>query len=441
MPTPTGVKPRWVAAQVARAVFEQGQAADVAMEAYFVGLAESKDRALSRRLVHGLMRDWALVKMILDASLNNPLKAKDRDCFFILAVALSELLSDREPPHAIVHSAVEATRLAKAHHLSKLVNAILRRFLRERASWLMQAKDNVSLRFGYPDWLIEALQQDWPKDWQRVLEAGNAPPPLTLRINRRHWRREEALATLQSAQLPFATIENLADAVVLERRQAIRDIPEFMAGGWSVQDASAQWVVDWLQLESGLRVLDACAGPGGKAAHCLERADVDLLALDVDQQRLNQVSAGFERLGLHGHCLVADAACPDDWWDGVPFDRILVDAPCSATGVIRRHPDIRWLRQAADLSALQQSQQRLLRGLWPLLKPGGILVYATCSVFSAENHRQVQHFLETHDDARALPAIQCSPQAPGRAMPVGWQILPGENDWDGFYFAAVGRVS
>lgn len=440
MPIPTGASPRLVAAAIAEAVFDQGQAADVAMDGRFGVMAEAKDRALTRRLVHGLMRDWPRAESVLNQLLQKPFKPKDRVVFFILAVALSELLEGKEPEHAIVHSAVEASRLAPAPHLAKLVNAILRRFLRERSNFERAWAAHPAMVFGYPAWLIHAIQQDWPDRWAEVLAQGNASPPLTLRVNRRHWSREKAMEALSAVGMDASAMAVVSDGVMLAHRQAIRDIPQFMEGGWSVQDASAQWAVDWLQLESGQRVLDACAGPGGKAAHCLERADIDLLAIDNDAKRLDEVAQGFDRLGLKARCLVADASDPDAWWDGVGFDRILIDAPCSATGVIRRHPDIRWLRQPGDLDSLIRTQQAILTSLWPLLKPGGILVYVTCSVLAGENHHQIQRFLETHDDATVLPPIAGSASAPGQAMPVGWQVLPGEHHWDGFYFARLGRM-
>lgn len=448
MPTPTGAntgaRPRLAAAEVALAVFDSGQAADVVLERVCEGMGASKDRSLTRRLVHGLMRDWPMVNAHLKDLLHTPLKPKDRLSFFILAVALSELRDAREPDHAVVHCAVEATRLAKAQHLTKLVNAILRRFLREREALEGQWLGKPVMEWGYPKWLIDAIADDWPDDWVDILAAGNTSPPLTLRVNRRHWSRAQALDALSHAGIGAKALEWVGDGVICETRAAIRDVPEFMEGGWSVQDAGAQWALDWLRPESGQRVLDACAGPGGKAAHCLERADITLVAVESEADRLAQVGAGLERLSLSAELICGDATTPDQWWDGQAFDRILIDAPCSATGVIRRHPDIRWLRQPQDMDALADTQAKLLNRLWPLLKPGGILVYVTCSVLARENHQQVQSFLESHVDVQVLEppsqsgANQGTP--PGRAVSVGWQVLPGEQDWDGFYYAALGRL-
>jgi 16S rRNA (cytosine967-C5)-methyltransferase len=261
-------------------------------------------------------------------------------------------------------------------------------------------------------------------------------PPLWLRVNRRHWSREAALDALSGAGLSAQAPDNFPDALLLEQRAAIGDLPGFAEGGLSVQDGAAQLVVEELALADGLRVLDACAAPGGKSAHILERADVELTALDIDAKRLERIGEGFDRLGLQGRLLAGDAADPESWWDGKTFDRILIDAPCSATGVIRRHPDIRWLRRASDIEALIATQQRILDALWPLLEPGGILVYATCSVLVAENSGQIRSFLERHTDARVIEHTEL----PGRPANPGRQLLPGDADCDGFYCLAARRL-
>ena len=440
MPTATGVESRLGAAEVARAVLDQGQAADVAFESVLAKVTQSQDRALTRRLVHDLMRDWPMADALCRRLIERPFKRRDRLVFFILAVAITEMRLSREPAHAVVHCAVEATRLAKAEHLAKLVNALLRRFQREKAELEADCGGSLACQWGYPEWLIERFKQDWPEKWQALLTAGNASPPLTLRVNTRHWSRDQALSALADAGIEAKAMAGLPDAVTTDHRHAIRSIPQFDQGAWSVQDASAQWAIEWLALAPGLRVLDACAGPGGKAAHCLERADIELVAVESVPDRLSQLSDGLTRLGLSATTVLGDASQPKDWWDGQLFDRILIDAPCSATGVIRRHPDIRWLRQAKDLETLVALQAALLSGLWSLVKPGGILVYVTCSVLAVENHQQLELFLEKHTDAKALSPPQAAQKPPGRQMSVGWQVLPGEHDWDGFYFAAVERL-
>lgn len=369
--------------------------------------------------------------------MDRPPARRDRLAIFVLAVALAELREGREPERAIVHSAVEVARSGGLSRLAGMINAVLRRYLRERSAFESRLADNETIRFGYPGWLIEALRADWPDDWSAILEAGNQAPPLWLRVNRRHWSREQALQALRAAgheaQLPDLP---LPDALLLPTRVRISDLPGWSEGGLSVQDGAAQLTVDYLQLEDGLRVLDACSAPGGKAAHMLERAALDLTAIDVDAERLERVGETLQRLGLAARCLQGDASRPQDWWDGRPFDRILVDAPCSATGVIRRHPDIRWLRKASDLPELVERQAEMLRALWPLLAPGGILVYATCSILADENERQARAFLESCEHCEVIEHAEL----PGRARSAGRQILPGENDLDGFFHLAVRRL-
>jgi 16S rRNA (cytosine967-C5)-methyltransferase len=247
---------------------------------------------------------------------------------------------------------------------------------------------------------------------------------------------DQARRTLADAGLDTQTVAGLPDALLLARRAAIGQLPGFDDGRLSIQDGAAQATVEYLQLQPGLRVLDACSAPGGKSAHVLEREDVDLTALEIDPQRLASVATTFNRLGLSARTIAGDAAKPDAWWDQLPYDRILIDAPCSASGVIRRHPDIRWLRRASDLAELVRLQGQMLDALWPLLKPGGILVYATCSIFKAENDAQAQRFLEQHADARTLHFDGL----PGQAQTLGRQVLPGQEDMDGFYHLAVERL-
>ncbi len=440
MPTPAGANARRVAADVAMAVLDQGMAADVAMTPHWARMEDPKDRALTRRLVHDLMRDWPMCDALVGALLSQALKRRDRRVHFVLAIALAELRLGREPDHAVVHSAVEATRAAKSSHLAKLVNAVLRRYLRDKELLERDLDQTLTHRYGYPQWLITRVQTDWPTQWADILDAGNAAPPLTLRVNRRHWSRDRALVALHQSGIEAHAVPALPDAVMCEHRVAIRDLPQFEVGAWSVQDASAQWATEWLQLQPSQRVLDACAGPGGKAAYILEREDVHLVAVESEADRLTHVEEGLSRLGLSAELICADATALDDWWDGQLFDRILIDAPCSATGVIRRHPDIRWLRQEKDVASLATLQQALLERLWSALQPGCILVYITCSVLAQENQQQIQHFLENTKDAQAIEPPNMPEPVPGRALSVGWQVLPGESDWDGFYFAGLRRL-
>lgn len=428
---------RLAAARALQQVLDDGKSLDTALPPLLSYLSDGPDRALARRLCHRVLRDWPAVNGLIAKLLTRPPARRDRLIWFVLAIGLAELREGREPDRAIVHSAVDVAREAGMGRLGGLVNAVLRGFLRRRDSLENELGDSPSVIFGYPGWLIEQVRKDWSDEWQAILEAGNQPPPLWLRVNRRHWSRDQALASLASAGFDARCADQgLPDALRLDQRARISDLPGFAEGGLSVQDAAAQLAVDYLQLADGQRVLDACAAPGGKTTHILERADVELTALDVEAQRLDRVGEALDRLDLEATLAHGDAASPAGWWDGRPFDRILIDAPCSATGVIRRHPDIRWLRKATDIDALVATQADILDALWPLLAPGGILVYATCSVLARENECQARAFLESHEQF----AIIDHAELPGRACSPGRQILPGEDDLDGFYYLAMRRL-
>ncbi len=436
MPTPTGAEPRLVAARAAAAVLDRGQALDEALAAPLEALDQGRDRALARRLALALMRDWPAADGLVRHLLRRKPARRDRLIHFILALALVELRQAREPAHAIVHVAVEVAGLAGLTRLRGLANAVLRAYLRRQDELKTFGQDDPVQEYGYPAWLIERIRLDWPDQWRAILIAGNQAPPLWLRVNRRYWSLDAARRALTEAGLESDPAPALPDALMLRRRVAIADLPGFAKGGLSVQDGAAQATVEYLRLQPGLRMLDACAAPGGKSAHALERCDLELTAVDIDARRLARVASTLDRIGLSARLVQGDAADPSGWWDGHAFDRILVDAPCSASGVIRRHPDIRWLRRARDLDPLTDLQARLLGALWPLLKPGGILVYATCSILREENERQISSFLEQHADARALPPVRL----PGQRQSVGCQILPAEAGLDGFYHVAIERL-
>ncbi|MEN1727323.1 MAG: 16S rRNA (cytosine(967)-C(5))-methyltransferase RsmB [Pseudomonadota bacterium] len=435
--TPPAPGGRGVAAKALQRVLDQGQALDQALDQELDALDSGPDRALARRLSYSVLRDWPAVQGLTAQLLQRAPARRDRLVLFVIAVALAELRDGREPAHAVVHSAVNESRSLGLGRLSGLVNAVLRRYLRESDELTRELGDNPVTRFGHPSWLIKAIRVDWPDDWEALLEQSNLPPPLWLRVNQRYWSRDEALRALREAgfeaRIPDQT---LPDALLLSQRARISELPGFAEGSLSIQDGAAQLTAEYLALEDGQRVLDACSAPGGKAAHVLERVDVKLTAIDLDRQRLDRVGQTLDRLGLAAELVAADGTRPDDWWDGKPFDRILIDAPCSATGVIRRHPDIRWLRKAADIPRLVETQRELLQGLWPLLAPGGILVYSTCSILAAENAEQAQAFIESRDDCEPID----HPHFPGREQRYGRQILPGDGDLDGFYHVALRRL-
>lgn len=335
----------------------------------------------------------------------------------LLLTALALLWPRGEPPyaaHTLVDQAVAAVRRRHAASAG-FVNAVLRRFLREQEALVAAVEQDPVARYNHPHWWITRLQRDWPAHWAALLEADNRRAPMVLRVNRRRGSPADYLARLAAAGL--AAEPAGADALVLGAPCPVPQLPGFADGDVSVQDLAAQRAAPLLigpGLPAGARVLDACAAPGGKTAHLLERADLDLLALDSDAARLARVDETLARLHLQARTRVADAARPDTWWDGRPFDAILLDAPCSASGIVRRHPDVRWLRRDSDVAALAATQARLLDALWPTLAPGGRLLYATCSVFRAEGQGQIDAFLQRHPDA----GVPAEPASPGHLLPL-----------------------
>ena len=342
----------------------------------------------------------------------------------LLLVALALLWPAAEPPyadHTLVDQAVAAAKL-RAKPSAPFVNAVLRRFLREREATVAAALHDPAARFNHPGWWVERLKRDWPAHWQAILQANNLRPPMTLRVNARQGDAAGYVARLAGQGMVARAIG--PHTVVLEQPHPVSQLPGFYQGAVSVQDAAAQVAAPLLlgigngeagtRLHPGFRVLDACAAPGGKTAHLLELADLDVLALDQDKARLTRVDESLARLGLHASTIAADAGDPAQWWNGQAFDAILLDAPCSASGIVRRHPDVRWLRRPSDITTLAATQARLLDALWPLLKPGGRLLYCTCSVFKAEGQHQIDAFLQRCGDAEVPPR----PVSPGHLLPL-----------------------
>ena len=372
----------------------------------------------------------------------------------LLITAIALLWPDAEPPypdHTLVDQAVTAAR-ERTPAAAAFVNAVLRRFLRERASLVATAQQDLTGAWNHPAWWVERLRKDWPGQWQTHLTLANLHPPMTLRVNARRQSADAYLRLLQGqgqqAHLLPAP-EFGGHAVQLARPCPVGRLPGFAQGWVSVQDAAAQRAAPLLlsggaigqPLPAGARVLDACAAPGGKTAHLLEAADLDLTALDSDSQRLVRVKESLDRLGLRARLQVADARQTARWWDGKPFDAILLDAPCSASGIVRRHPDVRWLRRPQDITQMARTQDELLQALWPLLKPGGRLVYATCSVFVAEGRERIDAFLQRPEARNAL----LDAASPGHLPPLldNVRVLPGAPaalPGDGFYYALLHRL-
>lgn len=396
-------------------------------------IADPRDRALWTALVSEGARWWLRYAPAVDGLLARPLPKREGEARALLVLGLVQLEVLGVAPYAAVASTVEAMRALGRPRYAGLANAVLRRFGREREAILSRLDDAATTRCAMPTWLLDALQEDWPARVAAIVEAGNTPASLTLRVNRRVGSRAAYCRRLAESGLAAAPLEWSEDAVVLTESADVRSLPGFADGAFSVQDAAAQLAGQLLAATDGMRVLDACAAPGGKSCHLLERADVDLLALDSDASRLGRVGENLKRLGLDAALQKGDATTPADWWDGRKFDRILLDAPCSATGVIRRHPDIKLHRRAGDIPALVRQQGRMLAALWPLLATGGRLVYASCSLLRAENEQVVSAFLAGQEDA----AVVTLDLPVGRAAGPGWQLLPGDDAADGMFYAVL----
>jgi 16S rRNA (cytosine967-C5)-methyltransferase len=392
---------------------------------------DRRDRSLLKAMLAGSLRwhhrfEWQLARL-----LDRPLKRKDALVAALLRIGLTQLETLRIPDHAAVSATVDASSLLGVAHAGGLVNAVLRRYLRERDALCALAMADEVARFSHPEWLIAALGKDWPGDFESILEANNALPPLWLRVNRRRTGREAYLESLATAGIEASAGASSPDAVLIAEPRPVEELPGFGDGLVSVQDAAAQRAADLIGLAPGQRVLDACAAPGGKTAHLLERCDAlaELLALESDAGRLAQVGDTLRRLGLTANLVAGDATRPGDWFDGRPFDRVLVDAPCSATGVIRRHPDIKVLRRPSDIGPLAERQRAIVEALWSVLAPGGRMLYVTCSVLRAENEDVVRGFVERTASA-GVAAFGTDSH---------FQLLPGETNADGFYYASLSK--
>lgn len=437
----TGAKLRATAAQVVDNVISKGRSLDRAL-ADFQGQVSERDRALLRMLSYGTLRSHWHLQAWINTLLSRPLKARDSCINALLAVGLFQLSDTRIPDHAVVSETVEAARHLGRPKLAPLVNAILRRFLRDQIC--DQPPPDEEAEYDHPRWLIEMLRADWPDDWQSILAANNERAPMWLRVNPAHGSAADYVLRLKEIEIESALIAGLPQAVRLTEAQPVEILPGFSAGHVSVQDAAAQLAAPWLLADVKGRILDACAAPGGKSSHLLEigGSGIDLTCVDNDAERLDGIGQNLDRLGLLATISCGDASNPDEWWDKEPYDGILLDAPCSASGVIRRHPDIKQLRRSVDIAALARTQLTMLTGLWPTLRPGGRLLYVTCSVLAAENDAVVTRFLADNDDAKEVAVLQNNNiHDLMRDKACGHQILPGTAGLDGFYFACLEKVS
>ncbi len=392
------------------------------------------DRGLLQELCFGSCRYYPQLAAYIELLLDKPLRAKDTDIQALLLVGLYQLLHTRIPDHAAIGETVEVTRYFKKSWATKLVNGVLRSFQRDKAKLDENLAINRAFQSNHPAWLEGMLRKAWPDAVDELLRANNQHPPFTLRLNLARVSRQAYLQQLADLGIVAAATRFSPYGITLERPCDPRQLPGFVDGWLSVQDEAAQLSAELLQLSPNMQVLDACAAPGGKTGHLLElEPSLRVTALDVETRRLARVRENLARLGVSADIRCGDGTQPQAWWDGELYDRILLDAPCSATGIIRRHPDIKLLRTPEEIAKLAELQGRLLDSLWPLLKPGGLLVYATCSVMPRENSQVVEAFLKRQADASSDP-LEASW---GLAQPCGRQLLPQLQGHDGFYYARL----
>lgn len=394
-----------------------------------------RDRGLAQDLAFGTARWQPRLSLLAEKLLEKPLKTGDRDVEALLLIGLYQLFYTRIPAHAAIGETVGCAATLKKPWAKGLLNAVLRAAQRDGIALLAQMENDPVVRTAHPRWLQKALKAQWPGHWESICQANNAHPPLILRINQQRSNRAAYLQELTTAGIPAEPCAFSTDGIHLLEAQDVTGLPGFDDGRISVQDEAAQLAAQLLELAPGQRVLDACCAPGGKTCHMLEQqpALAGVVALDLEERRLQRVRENLQRLHLAAQLIAADGRATEDWWDGQPFQRILLDAPCSATGVIRRHPDIKITRQPDDIAALAQLQGELLDALWPTLEVGGILLYATCSVLQDENSHNIARFLQRTPGARELLV----PGPYGLEQPHGRQLLPQLNGHDGFYYAKL----
>ncbi|MCL5260241.1 MAG: 16S rRNA (cytosine(967)-C(5))-methyltransferase RsmB [Gammaproteobacteria bacterium] len=426
---------RAIAAIVVGQVLQQKQSLDVVLPEYLAAITQAKDRALLQEICYGVIRFYFQFDYLLHSLLKSNPQKTDPVIYALLLVGLYQLNYLRIPEHAAIFETVEATKQLKKFWATKLVNAVLRNFLREKTQLLAKIEQNEVAYYAHPKWLIAELQKSWPLHWQKILLANNEKPPMHLRVNLKKNSRDDYLQKLAESKIIANAAQFVVTGITLTKPEDVSLLPDFQAGAVSVQDLSAQVVPELLDLMPGQRMLDACAAPGGKLMHILETEHrlADVVGLDNDPLRLEKVAENLKRAELSAKLICGDASHPDSWWDGKKFARILLDAPCSGTGVIRRHPDIKILRRAKDIENLAKRQQQILSAIWPLLEDNGLLVYVTCSVLPQENVDVVSAFLAAHSDTVEKKFVLKF----GMPLKYGWQILPENMGGDGFYFAVL----
>jgi 16S rRNA (cytosine967-C5)-methyltransferase len=462
MSSPKKLNLRALAAKCVYAVVDQGRSLSEELPKQ-QDRVEGKDKGLLQEICYGVLRYLPELENDVRGLVDKPLKGKQRVFHFLMLVGVYQIKYTRIPDHAAVSETVAATVQLKNSHLKGLINGVLRNFQRvfdnvvTGQTHIQKLPDPI--KYNHPGWFIKKVQAAYPDQWQSILAANQERPPMWLRVNSQHHDLETYLSLLDEAGINYCYTEPLSGAIALVQAVDVNKLPGFSDGWVSIQDAAAQQAARLLDSQPGDLVLDCCAAPGGKTCHILERTPdlAGVTAIDIEENRLLRVKENLERLQLNANVITADAATTEGWWDNKQFDRILLDAPCSGTGVIRRHPDIKWLRKASDIDNLLVLQQQILKNIWSVLKPGGTLLYATCSVLPQENDEQIKRFLEEQDDAELVVLTEGSPSVINAGIDsgsnkVGWQILPtpvidNEADpldldipptsMDGFYYAKL----
>ncbi|OUM32266.1 16S rRNA (cytosine(967)-C(5))-methyltransferase [Pseudomonas putida] len=432
------MNPRLAAARALAAVLSGKASLNSSLPAH-LDKVDERDRGLTQDLAFGTARWQPRLDLLAAQLLQKPFKAADADVQALLLVGLYQLFYTRIPAHAAIGETVGCADKLKKPWAKGLLNAVLRRAQREGEELLAGMERDPVVRTAHPRWLQKALKAFWPEQWEAICAANNAHPPMILRVNRRHHSRDAYLALLAEAGIGASACQYSRDGIVLAEACDVRGLPGFAEGWVSVQDEAAQLSADLLELAPGQRVLDACCAPGGKTCHLLEAEAglAHMVAIDLEAKRLTRVRENLDRLQLDAELIACDARDTASWWDGKPFQRILLDAPCSATGVIRRHPDIKLTRQADDIPALAALQGELLDALWPTLEVGGMLLYATCSSLPTENTEVIGAFLARTPGARELDLATEA----GLRQPHGRQLLAQEGGHDGFYYAKLIKIA
>ncbi len=400
-------------------------------------LLRKNEQSLLMEICYGSLRWDIQLQRILDKLMEKPLRRKDSDISLLIKTGLYQLHHMRVVEYAAVQETVNVTSQLNKKWAKGVVNAVLRRYIRDKNQILQSLKRDELFNLSFPAWMVELFRRDWPNDWEQIIKASNTRPPMVLRVNHNINTTQNYLKRLEDAGISATCSEIVDTAIILDNPTDVVNLPGFDSGSASVQDIGAQLAAKLLKPKPGELLLDACAAPGGKTGHLLECVkEVELIAIDSEPDRCKLIEDNLQRLHLRTKVISADASKPNDWWNGRLFDAILADVPCSALGVIRRHPDIKVLRKMEDIKALQRIQLSIICALWPLLKPGGRMLYCTCSVLKDENDRQIERFLSTHKDAESIniKAKWGVPQTNGR------QLLSGMHHVDGFYYALLHKL-